>query len=87
MQVNNFLSLIDNTGNLPHPELSNAMIMERMKLLKNALNLKYKMQEIIIISNLLTAIDPQVIIHLSAVSHQIDQIKTHILHLIIVFLH
>ena len=71
MQVNNFLSLIDNTDNLPHPELSNAMIMERMKLLKNAkINLKVQdARNYHAISNLLTAIDPQVIIHLSAVSH------------------
>ena len=48
MQVNNFLSLVDNTDNLPHPDLSNAMIMERIKLLKEAkVKLKFKTQEII----------------------------------------
>tara|TARA_X000000950_G_scaffold254940_1_gene319155 strand:- start:205 stop:1257 length:1053 start_codon:yes stop_codon:yes gene_type:complete len=71
MQVNNFLSLIDNTDKLPHPELSNAMITERLKLLKNAdINLKVQdARNYHALSNLLTAIDPQVIIHLSAVSH------------------
>ena len=71
MQVNNFLSLIDNTDNLHHPELSNAMIMERIKLLKEAkINLKVQdAREYHAISSLLADLDPQVIIQLSAVSH------------------
>lgn len=71
MQVNNFLSLIDNSDKLPHPDLSYAMIMERMHLIKNA-NINLKVQDARSyheISNLLAAIDPQIIIHLSAVSH------------------
>ena len=71
MQVNNFLSLIDNTDNLPHPELSNAMIAERIQLIRNAkINLKVQdARNYHAISSLLSAIDPQIIIHLSAVSH------------------
>ncbi|MDB9940932.1 NAD(P)-dependent oxidoreductase [Candidatus Pelagibacter sp.] len=71
MQVNNFLSLVDNTDNLPHPDLSNAMIMERIQLLKNKkINLKVQdARDYHALSRLLTDIDPQVIIHLSAVSH------------------
>ena len=71
MQVNNFLSLVDNTDNLPHPDLSNAMIMERIKLLKEA-KVKIKVQDARnyhSLSNLLIEIDPQVIVQLSAVSH------------------
>ena len=36
MQVNNLLSLVDNIDNLPHPELSNALVMERTRMLKEA---------------------------------------------------
>ena len=71
MQVNNFLSLVDNTDHLPHPDLSNAMIMERIQLLKSKkINLKVQdARDYHALSRLLTDIDPQVIIHLSAVSH------------------
>ncbi|MDA7485754.1 NAD(P)-dependent oxidoreductase [Candidatus Pelagibacter ubique] len=71
MQVNNFLSLVDNTDNLPHPDLSNAMIMERIQLLKSKqINLKVQdARDYHALSRLLVDIDPQVIIHLSAVSH------------------
>ncbi len=71
MQVNNFLSLLDNSDNLPHPNLSGAMIMQRMELIKNAkINLKVQdARNYHAISKLLSIIDPQIIIHLSAVSH------------------
>lgn len=71
MQVNNFLSLVDNTDDLPHPDLSNAMIMERIQLLKSKkINLKVQdARDYHALSRLLVDIDPQVIIHLSAVSH------------------
>ena len=36
MQVNNLLSLVDNIDNLPHPELSNALVMERTRMIKEA---------------------------------------------------
>ena len=71
MQVNNFLSLVDNTDDLPHPDLSNAMIMERIQLLKSKkITLKVQdARDYHALSRLLLDIDPQVIIHLSAVSH------------------
>ncbi len=71
MQVNNFLSLIDNTDNLPHPELSNSLILQRIKLLKEAsVNLKVQdARDYHALSNLVKSIDPNIIIQLSAVSH------------------
>ena len=44
MQVNNLLSLVDNVDNLPYPDLSSALIMERAKLLK-AKKIKIKVQD------------------------------------------
>ena len=48
MQVNNLLSLVDNIDNLPHPELSNALVMERTRMIKEAeVSLKVQDAEII----------------------------------------
>lgn len=71
MQVNNLLSLVDNIDNLPHPDLSRALIMERARLLKAA-NIKLKVQDARdyhAISRILNEINPNVIIQLAAVSH------------------
>ena len=71
MQVNNLLSLVDNVDNLPHPELSSALIMERAKLLRDA-KVSIKVQDARdyhAMSRLLSDIDPQVIVQLAAVSH------------------
>ena len=71
MQVNNLLSLVDNIDNLPHPELSNSLVMERTRMIKDA-DVSLKVQDARdyhALSRLLHKIDPQVIIQLAAVSH------------------
>ena len=71
MQVNNLLSLVDNTDNLPHPNLSNALVLERTKLLKQS-KVELKVQDARdynAMSRLLSKINPHVIIQLAAVSH------------------
>jgi nucleoside-diphosphate-sugar epimerase len=71
MQVNNYLSVLENIDNLPFPELSEAMIKQRIKLIKNAgINLRVQdARNYHSLSNLLKLINPNYIIHLSAVSH------------------
>ena len=71
MQVNNLLSLVDNIDNLPHPELFNALVMERTRMLKEAkVSLKVQdARDYNSMSRLLHKIDPQVIVQLAAVSH------------------
>ena len=71
MQVNNLLSLVDNIDNLPYPKLSQAIINERIQLLKNA-KIDIKVQDARdyhALSKLLVEIKPHVIIQLAAVSH------------------
>ncbi len=71
MQVNNLLSLVDNIDNVPHPNLSSALVMERTRLIKNA-NIELKVQDARnyhAISRLLGEINPQIIVQLAAVSH------------------
>ena len=71
MQVNNLLSLVDNVDNLPYPELSRAIIMERTQLLKTSeINIKVQdVRDYHALSRLLNEINPHVIIQLAAVSH------------------
>ncbi len=71
MQVNNLLSLVDNVDKVPHPELSTALVMERIRLLKEA-----KIDIHVIdardyhkLTMVLQKIKPQVIVQLAAVSH------------------
>jgi nucleoside-diphosphate-sugar epimerase len=71
MQVNNLLSLVDNVDKVPHPDLFTAVVLERIKLLKDA-QVKLYVQDARdyhAITRLLNNIDPQVIIQLAAVSH------------------
>lgn len=71
MHVNNLLSLIDNIDNVPYPNLSSALIMERTNLLKNS-QIKLSVQDARdyhAMCRMLDQIDPQVIIQLAAVSH------------------
>lgn len=71
MQVNNLLSLVNNVDKVPYPELSTALIMERLRLLKQAQIPLYvqDVREYHAITWILNEIDPQVIIQLAAVSH------------------
>ena len=71
MQINNLLSLVDNIDNLPHPELSLAIINERTELLKT-LEINIRVQDARdyhALSKLLSYIKPNIIIQLAAVSH------------------
>ena len=71
MQVNNLLSLVDNVDNLPYPDLSSALIMERAKLLK-AKKIKIKVQDARdyhAMTRILNEIEPHIIVQLAAVSH------------------
>lgn len=71
MQVNNLLSLVDNADKVPYPELSTALIMERLRLLKQV-QIPIHVQDVRdyhAITRILNKIDPQVIIQLAAVSH------------------
>lgn len=71
MQVNNLLSLVDNVDKVPHPELSTALVMERIRLLKAA-QVPIHVQDVRdyhAITRILNHIDPQVIVQLAAVSH------------------
>jgi len=71
MQVNNLLSLVDNVDKVPHPDLSTALVMERVRLLKAAkVDLMVQdARDYHAITRLLNHIDPQVIVQLAAVSH------------------
>lgn len=71
MQVNNLLSLIDNVNQVPHPQLSTAIIFERLRLLQAAgvaLHVQ-DARDYHALTRLLNHIDPQVIVQLAAVSH------------------
>ncbi len=71
MQVNNLLSLVDNIDNVPYPDLSRSIIMERTNLLRKAkINLRVQdVRDYHALTRLLNEIKPQVIIQLAAVSH------------------
>lgn len=71
LEVNNLTSVIGNSDNLPHPELSLAVIYERLQLLRAA-NIPLFVQDARdyhALSHLLAKTKPQVIVHLAAVSH------------------
>lgn len=71
LEVNNLTSVIGNTDNLPHPELSLAVINERLQLLRQAdiPLLVQDARDYHALSHLLAKTNPQVIVHLAAVSH------------------
>ena len=71
LEVNNITSVIGNTNSLPFPELSHRVLMERLHLLK-----ENKISVIVqdarnyhALSHEITKINPEVVIHLAAVSH------------------
>ena len=71
MQVNNLLSLVDNVDNIPNPELSRAIVNERVQLIKEA-KIGIKVQDVRdyhALSKLLNDLNPNIIIQLAAVSH------------------
>ena len=71
LAVNNLTSVIGNADNLPYPELSNSVINERLRLLREA-DIPLFVQDARdyhVLSQLLTKTNPQVIVHLAAVSH------------------
>lgn len=71
LQVNSLLSLVDNVDKVPHPELSTSLVMERIRLLKEA-QIGFHVQDARdyhAMTRILNKIDPQVIIQLAAVSH------------------
>ncbi|HEX3703114.1 MAG TPA: NAD(P)-dependent oxidoreductase, partial [Vicinamibacterales bacterium] len=71
LEVNNLTSVLGNTDNLPHPQLSYGVITERLRLLQDARIplLVQDARDYHALSHLLTRTNPQVIIHLAAVSH------------------
>ena len=71
LEVNNLTSVLANSDNLPHPELSHLVINERLQLLRDS-GIKLLVQDARdyhALSRLLDNTKPQVIIHLAAVSH------------------
>jgi nucleoside-diphosphate-sugar epimerase len=71
LEVNNLTSVLGNTDKLPHPQLSYGVITERLRLLQDAKIplLVQDARDYHALSHLLTRTNPQVIIHLAAVSH------------------
>ena len=71
LEVNNLISVIGNVDNLPHPQLSLAMLHERLRLLREA-DIPLYVQDARDYHGLtksLNKTNPQVIVHLAAVSH------------------
>jgi nucleoside-diphosphate-sugar epimerase len=71
LEVNNITSVLGNSDNIPYPHLSYAVLNERLNLLRLA-DIPLFVQDARdyhALSHLVTKIDPQVIIHLAAVSH------------------
>ena len=71
LEVNNLTSVINNSNNLPFPELSHYVLMERLRLLKEN-NIPLIVQDARnyhALSHEFTKIKPEVVIHLAAVSH------------------
>ena len=71
LEVNNLTSVIGNSNNLPFPELSHKVLMERLDILR-----EFKIPLIIqdarnyhALSHEITKIGPEIVIHLAAVSH------------------
>jgi nucleoside-diphosphate-sugar epimerase len=69
--VNNYISLINNTDNLPYPKFSKAVLNDRVKLFeKNNLNIIIQdARDYHGLSIKINEIKPNIIIHLAAVSH------------------
>lgn len=71
LEVNNFTSVIANSDNLPYPQLAYAVLNERLDLLRHA-GIPLHVQDARDyhrLSRLLVETNPQVIVHLAAVSH------------------
>lgn len=71
LEVNNFLSLAANVDNVPHPNLSLALVNERLRLLReNGIPLLVQdARDYHGLTHVLAKLNPHVIIHLAAVSH------------------
>ncbi len=69
--VNNLNTVIGNVDNLPHPNLSQAMLNERFNIIKeNEISLNVQdARDYSGLSHLINKISPNIIIHLAAVSH------------------
>ncbi len=71
LQINNLYSLENNKDNLPNPELSKIIIEDRLNLL-NKNKIKYIIQDLRdyhATSQVFTEVNPDIVIHLAAVSH------------------
>jgi nucleoside-diphosphate-sugar epimerase len=71
LEVNNLTSVLANSDNLPYPQLSHTVINERLNLLRDA-DIKLFVQDARdyhALSHILCRTNPQVILHLAAVSH------------------
>jgi nucleoside-diphosphate-sugar epimerase len=71
LEVNNFLSLMGNKDSVPFPQMMLQVIQERIDLLRHAqipLHIQ-DARDYHALSQLLTNVNPQVIVHLAAVSH------------------
>jgi nucleoside-diphosphate-sugar epimerase len=71
LEVNNLTSVLGNSDNLPYPHLSYTVLNERLDLLrKSGIPLFVQdARDYHALSHLINKIDPQVIVHLAAVSH------------------
>lgn len=71
LEVNNLTSVLGNTDNLPHPQLAYTVVTERLDLLRaNGIPLFVQdARDYHALSHILGKLNPQVIIHLAAVSH------------------
>jgi len=71
LEVNNLTSVLGNSDNLPYPHLSYTVLNERLNLLrKSGIPLFVQdARDYHALSHLINKIDPQVIVHLAAVSH------------------
>jgi nucleoside-diphosphate-sugar epimerase len=71
LEVNNLTSVLANSDNLPHPQLSYAVVNSRLKLLHDA-NIPLYVQDARDyhgLSHIISKVQPQIIFHLAAVSH------------------
>tara|TARA_B100000242_G_scaffold269628_1_gene220552 strand:+ start:250 stop:1275 length:1026 start_codon:yes stop_codon:yes gene_type:complete len=76
--VNNLITLIDNKDNVPHPDLSKKVLDERLELVKNS-NCNLIVQDARdyhALSKTIEQIEPEIVIHLAAVSHADRSNKT-----------
>tara|TARA_Y100001970_G_C14232375_1_gene859485 strand:- start:2017 stop:3057 length:1041 start_codon:yes stop_codon:yes gene_type:complete len=70
-QVNNYVSLIANSDNLENPQLLFSILNERLRLILNSnVNIKaVDVRDYQNISNAIESVNPNVIVHLAAISH------------------